>query len=189
MKKILIGVAAMALAFGAKAATFNWTSSAVVYGVDAAAVVDNGDYAAGTTKMRNGGTWAYVVTIFEAGSTTELGSTSGTIAFGSTGKINTTFTVDGTFTALSTYDYVIELTGTQTTLTSRGIDGAYDYSGATLAATVSGEVSIKAAGNSPISMSAPATWTVSGITPVPEPTSGLLMLLGMAGLALRRRRA
>ena len=29
-------------------------------------------------------------------------------------------------------------------------------------------------------------WTT---TAVPEPTSGLLMLLGMAGLALRRRRA
>ena len=29
-----------------------------------------------------------------------------------------------------------------------------------------------------------ATWTA-----VPEPTSGLLMLLGMAGLALRRKRA
>ena len=32
-----------------------------------------------------------------------------------------------------------------------------------------------------------ATWTQVGA--VPEPTSGLLMLLGMAGLALRRRRA
>ena len=30
---------------------------------------------------------------------------------------------------------------------------------------------------------------ISGWTAVPEPTSGLLMLLGMAGLALRRRRA
>ena len=30
----------------------------------------------------------------------------------------------------------------------------------------------------------PANWAA-----VPEPTSGLLMLLGMAGLALRRRRA
>jgi len=29
----------------------------------------------------------------------------------------------------------------------------------------------------------------AGSSPVPEPTSGLLMLLGMAGLALRRRRA
>lgn len=33
-----------------------------------------------------------------------------------------------------------------------------------------------------------AGWT-GGSTPVPEPTSGLLMLLGMAGLALRRKRA
>jgi len=32
-----------------------------------------------------------------------------------------------------------------------------------------------------------ANW--KGSSPVPEPTSGLLMLLGMAGLALRRRRA
>jgi len=32
-------------------------------------------------------------------------------------------------------------------------------------------------------------WTPVGGSPVPEPTSGLLMLLGMAGLALRRRRA
>lgn len=31
--------------------------------------------------------------------------------------------------------------------------------------------------------------TVGGWTAVPEPTSGLLMLLGMAGLALRRKRA
>ena len=33
----------------------------------------------------------------------------------------------------------------------------------------------------------PGTWTA--IADVPEPTSGLLMLLGMAGLALRRKRA
>lgn len=32
-------------------------------------------------------------------------------------------------------------------------------------------------------------WTVAGSAPVPEPTSGLLLILGMAGLALKRKRA
>ena len=32
-------------------------------------------------------------------------------------------------------------------------------------------------------------YTIAGGSPIPEPTSGLLMLLGVAGLALRRRRA
>ena len=34
-----------------------------------------------------------------------------------------------------------------------------------------------------------SSWTSGTIESVPEPTSGLLMLLGMAGLALRRKRA
>ena len=34
-----------------------------------------------------------------------------------------------------------------------------------------------------------STWSTVSTATVPEPTSGLLMLLGMAGLALRRRRA
>jgi hypothetical protein len=32
-------------------------------------------------------------------------------------------------------------------------------------------------------------WSASGWQNVPEPTSGLLLLMGVAGLALRRRRA
>ena len=36
----------------------------------------------------------------------------------------------------------------------------------------------------------PTTWTAAATPPiVPEPTTGMLVLLGVAGLALRRRRA
>ena len=42
--------------------------------------------------------------------------------------------------------------------------------------------------SSPIAASDWATMSAAGPTPIPEPTSGLLMLLGMAGLALKRKR-
>ena len=46
--------------------------------------------------------------------------------------------------------------------------------------------------NANSTMAVTATWnggTQFGVFNVPEPTSGLMLLLGMAGLALRRRRA
>lgn len=57
------------------------------------------------------------------------------------------------------------------------------------AATSVLETQVPAAGST-FAMSFPFATTTSGwqTTAVPEPTSGLLMLLGMAGLALRRRR-
>lgn len=43
--------------------------------------------------------------------------------------------------------------------------------------------------NKPVAFATPLTSATWQSISVPEPTSGLLMLLGMAGLALRRRRA
>ena len=92
------------------------------------------------------------------------------------------------------------MTGTQKDLVARGVDGDYDYSAATVSATFNGTVTTAIGGDTDLfaSDTVPATWTVSGITPVgggsggsdvPEPTSGLLLALGGAMLALRRRRA
>lgn len=71
-------------------------------------------------------------------------------------------------------------------------DGSYDADSAvtwTAATDVSGAFYEPPATGTTFALSA-ANFTNSGtIAGVPEPTSGLLMLVGLAGLALRRRRA
>ena len=191
MKKIMMALAVVGLAFGAQAATYVWKSSAAAYGVDASAVVDNGSYTAGTTVMRGKGTWNVVLALFDASTGALVGETSATgIKFSTTGnKFNTSgLTIDAAAQG-ATYNYVLTITGTQNDLNARGEDGEFDYSAAQLTTTIEGTIETAAMGNTTLTSAVPSNWTVSGITAVPEPTSGLLMLVGLAGLALRRRRA
>ena len=190
MKKLIVCLAAVGLAVGAQAASYTWQSSSAAYGINAAGVTDNGDYTAGTTVMRNKGTWTVVLALYEAGTTTLVGQSAATeVKFSTTGnKFNTGLTVDAAAQG-TTYDYVLTITGTQNDLTARGVDGAFDYSGATLTTTINGSVDTASMGPTKFTSAVPATWTVSGIQPVPEPTSGLLMVMGLGALALRRRRA
>ena len=60
-----------------------------------------------------------------------------------------------------------------------------------LSQTMSGTVSDSTTLNMGFSSQASRSWTKYSVSsePIPEPTSGLLLLLGVAGLALRRRRA
>ena len=189
MKKLLMALATVACAAGLQAATFNWSTSTVAYGINAATVVDNGDYTAGTTAMRNNGTWSYVLSIYEAGTDTLVGSASGSVSLGTTKKVGTTGITIGAAAAGTAYDYVISITGTQTSLNARGVEAAYDYTAAALETTIAGSITTAGNGTTSLQTSAPSTWTVSGIVAAPEPTSGVLMLLGLAGLALRRKRA
>ena len=198
MKKLIVCLAAVGLAVGAQAATFNWGSNAAAYGVDASAVTDNGDYAAGTTVMNKKGTWNFVLALYESGTDTLVGQTaSSAVKFSTTGnKFNVTgLTIDAAAQG-TTYDYVLTITGTQTDLAARGVSGSYDYSGASLTTTIRGSIETAAMGNTKLTSGVPATWSVSGIVAagspsggVPEPTSGLLLLVGGALLGLRRKRA
>ena len=193
MKKLMFMLAVVACAATMQAASFNWTTTSKLYGVTAASVVDNGSYAAASSGTTDRGdkvlTLAYTLSILDASTDALIGSASGTVTYGSLGKVGTSdITVAGAEQG-TTYKYVLALTGTQSNLSGRGVDGAYDYSGATLAAEMTGTITTATMGDTDIGNVVPTSWTVSGIAPVPEPTSGLLMLVGLGALALRRRRA
>ena len=182
MKKLCL-IAAMAVSLVGSAASVKWASSAVAYGIPdaSAATTDGASITAGTTKMKGNGTWTYVMSILSGGS--EVDSVSGTVAFGSTGKISTNFTTD---LAAGTYDYSVVITGNQTGLPD----------GSSLSTTLTGSFTIQAVGDSSFSSAAPSSWTVAASGggggeggDGPEPTSGLLLLVGAGILGLRRKRA
>lgn len=183
MKKMIVALAAVALAACANAATFSWATYTGQY-----------VYQAGTSLKLSGAT-AY---LFDTSTITQellisgildngksltsydslsfnTTSTSGVLAkkeFTADDSVNLYFAImDGDNLFVSS---VVPGTGSDvgtTALTFKGIS------------TASKAEAIEWAGASSF---AGAGWYTQS---VPEPTSGLLMLLGMAGLALRRRRA
>ena len=191
MKKLIVMAAAVVVAASVHASAVQWTSSSAAKMIDWTTLDGNGDYAAGGSNMRNNGTWAYVLTITDA-STTYL-STSGNMSFGATGKPSMTLSTTADLTAGNTYNYLITITSSPAGLTGLASDD-WDYSGASMSTTLSGTFAAKT-GTSQI-LAQPSTWTVSGAvakstpTPgpdIPEPTSGLLLLVGAGMLALRRK--
>jgi len=191
MKKLLIAAAAVACAVAAQAATFDWGSNKA-YSIAADSIAGGlaaGHYASATSGNANtmynqitsyAATWAYEIT-FTSGSDTD--KISGT--FSSSDFNSRAIQVNGLSSGLvkqtdpvTPVDYSIVITGTlkdgknaEWTLTSDTISGTWD---------------VPSLGDLKLATAVPAGWTVAA---VPEPTSGLLMLLGFAGLALRRKRA
>ena len=190
MKKLIIAVAAICVAVVTQAATANWKASASnVYAGNAT------DKYSGTAYYFDAGVMsqAALFAIFEAG--TAIGSSTAgyvgtaTISSGTMGATSFSYGEQST-SASDTNDYTFYFAVIKDDDIYFSNEKLMSANATATAKTVGFGTQ---AGSSTFSNLAPAEgfqgagkWSS---TAVPEPTSGLLMLLGMAGLALRRRRA
>ena len=167
MKKLLTLAAAIVAGSMANAATFKWTG---------ANIYDH----TGTTKYTGtAAIYAYLTTetLDKAVKVVDVGVTAGTIKDGST----TGYTYDWTSAVVGNgYNFYMVIE-----------DGDYTFNSATSDPSVIKNGAAQATSTTTVQFAnmATATQTAGNWAAVPEPTSGLLMLLGMAGLALKRKRA
>ncbi len=183
MKKLLMMIGAAVLAFSVNAASMSWKTYTGQY-----------VYQSGTTTKLSGAT-AY---LFDASVIAQSALLDGIL---NEGKAITSYTSLANATTTSTGAIAATDANPATgdiTVYFAIVNGEDVFISSTVTGTVpeTGALSAQFKGlNSPskadaVEFASAASYTGAGwYTAVPEPTSGLLMLLGVAGLALRRRRA
>jgi len=181
MKKLMFMLAAVAMAACTQAASVSWQTVAM-YNETGAKVADTATFYVylidKTTYDGLTDVWATYGDDVKAGGTT-ADATKGTGKY--THKA-TVYAPNGTSTANTTYYAALIATyGT-------GDDMKYYAEKASVTTGEDGEATYSTFGAGAIDSAAHAAtgWTAAA---VPEPTSGLLLLMGVAGLALRRKRA
>ena len=193
MKKIIVGVAAIAFAVVANAATVSWAISGVTEGGSSLTQGHTYMFFAGSESAAN----TAIAALGELSGASAFTTAMGSAAWNDTKKATAAGNFGiGTSAALGGY--------TLPTNTKLGLSGEttyYAYAVIFDTETITDEsnyivsnvksvttLSNDSALNRSISFGSQASATWHAVN-IPEPTSGLLMLLGMAGLALRRRRA
>lgn len=185
MKKLLTTLGAVAIVAGVQAASFNWKT-----------IATGKVYEAGTETLLASGT-AY---LFNAGVVSQSAVLD---AFVAGTSLSTLTSLDSSSissggiaakTSVSDYFSVDVSAGTvvQAFFATVVDDSIFISDVASGTAKDVGVVTISInakTASQAIALDASSGYSTAGWYAVPEPTSGLLMLLGMAGLALRRKRA
>ena len=191
MKKLIIAAAIVCAAVASEAASFTWMTPTVFLPFTKS-TIEAGTFNAatsGSTKkissfINDGAVFLATIAISDDGGTTWTETKNVTIDQDS-GAISTTTsndafelpTADG---VTKTLNYKILITGTYT--------DSNDKEWQISASPIEGKAQYTNVSYPELGTAVPAKWTfATGTGPVPEPTSGLLLLLGVAGLALRRR--
>ena len=188
----MFGVVAMAA--GVQAASFNWTTSSKAWGVNstdlASGLADGTTYNVGTKNAdtmsnqitANSATWMYTLILTDASDTTKTDTLTGSLTASSFNSraINLTLSSD-MVVAGSDLTYSIVFTGNVTDGNSKAWDVTSNE--------ITGSWHVNDMGDISLDTAAASSFATPGGSDIPEPTSGLLLAIGGAMLALRRRRA
>ena len=192
MKKLIIGAVAVLAAVSVNAATVKWNSGVVFGPSDSSGTL----VASSTYKLADSATASmYVFAIANATDFAKVQSDGVWATYGDklgTATASTSSLSSSKFAALTTDGYSASSTAYAAILFTYTDGAGKEWYLENLASVeindLGGDANIGnlARYNGGLSSAGQlASWTAS----VPEPTSGLLMLIGLAGLALRRRRA
>ena len=170
MKKFLLFACGAAMSLASNAAYLYWQ-------VDDAAV-DEYNASGQWTPISSG---AYAILKDSDGNTYNTYGAQGMVTDGK-GSINQAYYSEGIGTDGAGYSYFVELYNSDNTLIARSqaIDSS---SGEAWTAAYDAALRTATLSNIP----AISVWHAGGFTAVPEPTSGLMLLLGAAMLGLRRK--